>query len=84
MQEVDACTALALDPDFTEAYWWRACARAENGYLIGAAADMRTCVEKLQNNELKRVAQQVCLGAISPTVLCEGLPSQQKEMLCLL
>ncbi|KAK9918375.1 hypothetical protein WJX75_003591 [Coccomyxa subellipsoidea] len=56
--EVDACTALALDPEFAEAYYWRAMARCESGYIIGAAADMRTCLEKLQGEDLKRVAQQ--------------------------
>ena len=61
LQEVDACTALALDPDFAEAYYWRAMARCESGYIIGAAADMRTCLEKLQGEDLKRVAQQVSL-----------------------
>ncbi|KAK9918331.1 hypothetical protein WJX75_003243 [Coccomyxa subellipsoidea] len=57
-EEVDACAALALDPDFAEGYYWRACARCDRGYVIGAAADMRTCIEKLQDDNLKSVAHQ--------------------------
>jgi hypothetical protein len=73
MQEVDACAALALDPDFAEGYYWRACARCDRGYVIGAAADMRTCIEKLQDDNLKSVAHQVSLGTRSP--LLGYLPS---------
>ncbi|KAK9918061.1 hypothetical protein WJX75_000872 [Coccomyxa subellipsoidea] len=56
--ELEASTALALDPALAEGYYWRACARAEAGHLSGAAADMRSCVGKLQHAERKRVAQQ--------------------------
>lgn len=59
LQELEASTALALDPALAEGYYWRACARAEAGHLSGAAADMRSCVGKLQHAERKRVAQQV-------------------------
>lgn len=61
MQELDASTALALDPALAEGYYWRACARAEAGHLSGAAADMRSCAGKLQHAERKRVAQQVSI-----------------------
>ena len=73
LQEVDACTALALDPEFAEAYYWRAMARCESGYIIGAAADMRTCLQKLQGEDLKRVAQQVSLD--KPDCALPGTPS---------
>ena len=66
MQEVDACAALALDPEFAEGYYWRACARCDGGYVIGAVADMRTCIEKLQDDNLKSIAQQVSFGTRSP------------------
>ena len=65
MQEVDACAALALDPEFAEGYYWRACARCDGGNVIGAAADMRTCIEKLQDDNLKSVAQQVSVDTSS-------------------
>ena len=59
MQDEDCCLALALERRLPSAYRWRAAARRDCGWLIGAVEDMRMAARMAPTANKKEAALKV-------------------------
>lgn len=62
LQDEDCCLALALERRLPGAYRWRAAARRDCGWLVGAVEDMRMAARMAPTADRREVALKVLLS----------------------